>query len=146
MLASFCEQILTSESFCLIVSNRCAKLSALLKKHREQAMKVVNRFDESGRLVYSSEIIRDIVDCALSEVEGVVKYPENSKLSRESIKADYIDDEVYIDVYVKLAYNVEVSDVASSIQSTVKNTIENMTEFKVKDVNVHVIEVEFEEN
>ena len=109
-------------------------------------MKVVNRFDESGRLVYSSEIIRDIVDCALSEVEGVVKYPENSKLSREAIKADYIDDEVYIDVYVKLAYNVEVSDVASSIQSTVKNTIENMTEFKVKDVNVHVIEVEFEEN
>ncbi len=109
-------------------------------------MKVVNRFDESGRLVYSSEIIRDIVDCALNEVEGVVKYPVNSKQARDSIKIEYVEDEVYVDVYVKLAYNVEVSDVASGIQSTVKNTIENMTEFKVKDVNVHVIEVEFEEN
>lgn len=109
-------------------------------------MKVVNRFDESGRLVYSSEIIRDIVDCALGEVEGVVKYPANSKQARESIKTELVDDEVYVDVYVKLAVNVEVSDVASNLQSTIKNTIESMTEFKVKDVNVHVIEVEFEEN
>ena len=109
-------------------------------------MKVVNKFDETGRLVYSSEIIRDIVDCALNEVDGVVKYPVKTKQSRESIKTEYVDDCVYVDVFVKLAYNVEVSDVASNIQNTIKNTIESMTEFKVKDVNVHVIEVEFEEN
>ena len=109
-------------------------------------MKVVNRFDESGRLVYSSDIIRDIVDCALNEVDGVVKFIENSKQARESIKVEQVGDEMFIDVYVKLRYSVEVSDVASSIQSTIKNTIENMTEFKVKDVNVHVIDVEFEEN
>ena len=109
-------------------------------------MKVVNRFDETGRLVYSSEILRDIVDCALSEVEGVVKYTANSKQARESIKTEIVEDDVFVDVYVKLAYNVEVSDIASKLQSTIKNTIESMTEFKVKDVNVHVIEVEFEEN
>lgn len=109
-------------------------------------MKVVNRFDETGRLVYSSDIIRDIVDCALNEVDGVVKYIENSKQARESIKVEQVGDEMFIDVYVKLRYNVEVSDVASSIQSTIKNTIESMTEFKVKDVNVHVSDVEFEEN
>ena len=109
-------------------------------------MKVINRFDATGRLVYSSEIIRDIVDCALGEVDGVVKYADNSKQARESIKVEVVEDEVFIEVYVKLAYNVEVSDVASSIQSTVKNVIENNTEFKVKDVNVHVIDVEFEEN
>ena len=109
-------------------------------------MKVVNRFDETGRLVYSSDIIRDIVDCALNEVDGVVKFIENSKQARESIKVEQVADEMFIDVYVKLRYNVEVSDVASSIQSTIKNTIESMTEFKVKDVNVHVIDVEFEEN
>ena len=109
-------------------------------------MKVINRFDGSGRLVYSSEIIRDIVDCALGDVDGVVKYPDNSKQARDSIKVEHVEDEIFIEVFVKLAYNVEVSDVASSIQSTVKNAIENNTEFKVKDVNVHVIDVEFEEN
>lgn len=109
-------------------------------------MKVVNRFDETGRLVYSSDIVRDIVDCALNEVDGVVKYIENSKQARESIKVEQAGEEMFIDVYVKLRYNVEVSDVASSIQSTIKNTIESMTEFKVKDINVHVSDVEFEEN
>ena len=109
-------------------------------------MKVINRFDGTGRLVYSSEIIRDIVDCALGEIDGVVKYPSSSKQARESIKVEVVEDEVFIEVFVKLAYNVEVSDVASSIQSTVKNVIENNTEFKVRDVNVHVIDVEFEEN
>lgn len=109
-------------------------------------MKVVNRYDESGRLVYSSEIVRDIVDCALNEVDGVVKYAANTKQARDSIKVEQVGDEMFVDVYVKLRYNVEVSDIASSIQSTIKNTVESMTEFKVKDVNVHVIEVEFEEN
>lgn len=109
-------------------------------------MKVVNRKDQSGRLVYSSEIVRDIVDCALSDVVGVVKYAENTKQARESIKVEQVGEEMYIDVYVKLMYNVEISDVASSIQNTVKETIENMTEFKVSDVNVHVIDVEFDEN
>lgn len=109
-------------------------------------MKVVNRKDQSGRLVYSSEIVRDIVDCALSDVSGVVKYAENTKQARESIKVEQVGEEMYIDVYVKLMYNVEISDVASSIQNTVKDTIENMTEFKVSDVNVHVIDVEFDEN
>ena len=109
-------------------------------------MKVVTKRDATGRLVYSSEILRDIVDCALGEVDGVVKFAENSKQAKESIVIEQINDEMHIDVFVKLLYNVEVSDVASNIQNTVKDTIENMTEFKVKDVNVHVIDVEVYDN
>lgn len=109
-------------------------------------MKVVNKCEESGRLVYSSEIIRDIVDCALGEIDGVVRFPETSKQARESIKVEQVGDGAFIEVFVKLRYNVEVSDVSSSIQSTIKSTIESMTEFKVADVNVHVIDVEFDEN
>ncbi len=108
-------------------------------------MKVINKQDQSGRLVYNSDIVRDIVDCALGEVEGVVKFPENSRQARDSVRVEQLDNgEMYIDVYVKLQCDVEVSDVASRIQSSVKNTIESMTEFRVKSVNVHVIEVEFD--
>ena len=53
---------------------------------------------------------------------------------------------MYIDVYVKLRHNVKVGAVAGQIQSEVKSNIENMTEFKVKSVNVHVVDVEFDEN
>ena len=109
-------------------------------------MKVVTKRDTSGRLVYSSEILRDIVDCALGEVEGVVKFAENSKQAKEAIKIEQIGDEMHIDVFVKLLCTVEVSDVASRIQSTIKGNIENMTEFKVKDVNVHITDVEVNDN
>ncbi len=109
-------------------------------------MKVVTKQDSTGRLVYSSEILHDIVDCALGEVEGVVKYAEDSKKARDCIKIEQSGEDVHIDVFVKLLGTVEVSDVASRIQNTVKDTIENMTEFKVKDVNVHVIDVEVNEN
>ncbi len=109
-------------------------------------MKVVTKHDATGRLVYSSEILHDIVDCALADVEGVVKFAAGSKQAKDSIKIEQLGDEMQIDVFVKLLCTVEVSDVASRIQSTIKSTIEDMTEFKVKDVNVHVIDVEVKEN
>lgn len=108
-------------------------------------MKVVTKRDSTGRLVYTSEILRDIVDCALGEVNGVVKYAENTKKAKESVKIEQIGGVVHVDVFVKLLGTVEVSDVASHIQETVKDSIEDMTEFKVADVNVHVIDVEVEE-
>lgn len=108
-------------------------------------MKVINKQDSSGRLVYSSEIIRDIVSCALCEVDGVVMYNNKSKQHRDCIKVEQSALGVFVDVFVKIKYNCEVSDVASSIQNTIKETIESMTEFKVCDVNVHVCDVEFDE-
>ncbi len=108
-------------------------------------MKVVTKREVNGSLVYSSDIVSEIVDCALGEIDGVVKYPADSKEAKSAVKVDQINDEMYIDVYVKLMYNVDVSDVASTLQSTVKSTIENMTEFKVHSVNVHVTDVEYEE-
>ena len=35
-------------------------------------MKVVNKVEESGRLVYNSDIVRDIVACALHEIKGII--------------------------------------------------------------------------
>ncbi|HIT78003.1 MAG TPA: Asp23/Gls24 family envelope stress response protein [Candidatus Limihabitans stercoravium] len=109
-------------------------------------MKVVSKRDASGRLVYNSSLVKDVVDCALSEIDGVVKYPPQSKQARDSIRYEQSGEEMYIDIYVKLRHNVKVGTVAGQIQSEVKSNIENMTEFKVKSVNVHVVDVEFEEN
>lgn len=111
-------------------------------------MKVVSKNDGNGKVVYSSEIIKNVVDCALDEVDGVVKYvkgEKSQKQSRNYVKIDHVGDNLYIDVFVKLKNNVNVSDVASTVQHTIKNSLETMTEFKVKDVNVHVVDVDFAE-
>lgn len=112
-------------------------------------MKVVSNNDNNGKVVYSSEIIKSVVDCAISEIEGVVKHDKQLKSLRHDknyVRVDYVGDDIYVDVYVKLMYNVSVSEVASKIQHTIKTTLESMTEFKIKDVNVHVVDVEFSEN
>ena len=62
-------------------------------------MKVINKQDNSGRLVYNSTIVMDIVDCALGEVDGVVTYTENSRLARDSVRGEQLESgEMYIDV------------------------------------------------
>jgi uncharacterized alkaline shock family protein YloU len=109
-------------------------------------MKVVTNKDETSKVVYTTAIIRDIIDCALSDISGVVKYPENSKLARDSVKIEQVNDDIFIDVFIKLYHTASVHDVASRIQNVIKSTLESMTEFTVNAVNVHVIDVEFEEN
>ena len=111
-------------------------------------MKVVSKNDNSGKVVYSSEIVKSVVDCAIAEIDGVVMEDDELKSGRRNknhIKVDYVGDYIYIDVYVKLLYNVNVTEVASKIQYSIKSTLETMTEFKIKDVNVHVTDVEFSE-
>ena len=50
---------------------------------------------------------------------------------------------IYIDVYVKVRFSESVRDVAYKVQQIIKNELETATNFKVKDVNVHVVDVEF---
>ncbi len=112
-------------------------------------MKVVSKNDSNGKVVYSSEIVKSVVDCALDEIDGVVKYEKgsnNKKQVKNYVKIDHVGDVLYLDVYIKLLNNVNVTFVASQVQHTIKNSLETMTEFKVKDVNVHVVDVEFTDN
>ena len=109
-------------------------------------MKIINKRDEFGNVIYDSKIAINIVDCALSEVKGVIKYPPQSKQAKESIKIEFIGDDLYIDVYVKVLSTVKVSETAGELQSAIKNALENTYGFRVADVNVHVIDVEFENN
>ncbi len=113
-------------------------------------MKVVSNKDNDGKLVYSSEIVKGVVECALDETEGLVKYDSSVKSRQKQIKnfirVDYVDDYLYIDVFVKIRHDVSIPETASKAQLAIKNSLETMTEFKVKDVNVHVVDVDLEEN
>ena len=104
-------------------------------------MKVIKRINAKGKTAYSSDILPNIVLC-----EGVV----NNRLSdakkeaarvKRMISIDASGDFIYVDVYVKVRYNVNVTDVACKIQESIKNAF-NTTEFKVKDINVHIVDVE----
>ena len=109
-------------------------------------MKVITEKDELGKVVYDSKLIKDIVKCSLGEVKGVVTYPENSKQANDSIKIEHIGDEIYVNVFIKILSSVNVHDTASQIQRTIKDMVESTYGFKVQTVDVHVIDVQFEEH
>ena len=104
-------------------------------------MKIISKGDEKGKVVYSSDILYNLVLCAMNEVDGVVDFDAGdikAAKKQKIVKIETEDHEVYVDVYVK------VPEVAFNIQRAIKNAFETMVEFKVKEINVHVIGVKIE--
>jgi len=110
-------------------------------------MRIVSKPNESGKTVYTSEIICQIVKCAFDEIKGAkLATPKSSTVSgryKQGIKVDTVGDEVYIDVFVKQNHDVAVRDTAFKIQQSIKNSLEAMTDFKVKDININIIDVDY---
>jgi uncharacterized alkaline shock family protein YloU len=94
---------------------------------------------QSGKIVYNTGIVQNIVALAVAEVEGVI--PTEGKKDGVSL---YLEkDGVYVDISVVVKYGYNVPDLAYRIQQTVKQSVENMTHFKVAEVDVHIQDVIF---
>ncbi len=94
---------------------------------------------QSGKVVYNTGIVQNIVALAVAEVEGVI--PTQGKKDGVSL---YLEkDGVYVDISVIVKYGYNVPDVAYRVQQTVKQSVENMTRYKVAEVNVHIHDVVF---
>ncbi len=95
--------------------------------------------DKSGKVVYNSGIVHNIVVLAIKEVEGATPLP--GKKNGISL---YIEKEgIYADVSVVVKYGYNVPELAYRIQQSVKQSVENMTNYKVAEVDVHVADVAF---
>ena len=104
--------------------------------------KLTSNNKENGKIVYSKGILNDIVSNAVSEVEGTV---QNQFGKRNGVSVFVEKDGVYVDVSVSVKYGYSVPELAYRIQQAVKESIENMTNFKVMEVDVHILDVSFEE-
>jgi len=110
-------------------------------------MKVISNGDEKGKVVYSSDILYNLVLCAMKEVDGVVDFDINdlkSAKKQKMVKIETSNQYVYVDVYVKVRPDVKVPEVAFNIQHSIKNAFDTMVDFKIKEINVHIIEVKME--
>lgn len=110
-------------------------------------MKIASKSSDSGKVVYTSDIIAPIVKYSLDKIDGVelstAKKGSVNSRRNQGIRVESVSDLIYIDVYVKVRFSESVRDVAYKVQQIIKNELETATNFKVKDVNVHVVDVEF---
>ncbi len=109
-------------------------------------MKVYTKSDRNGKTEYSSAIAEQIVRYTLEEMDGVVPMKSNAKLSKKylkGVKIDMVGGYLFVDVYVTLRADAIVRDIAFKIQQNIKTAMESSTDFKVKTVNVHIVDVDF---
>ena len=96
---------------------------------------------QSGKVVYNAGIVQNIVTLAVAEVEGTL--PLQGKKSGVSL---FIEKEgVYADISVVVKYGYNIPELAYRIQQTVKQSVENMTHYKVVKIDVHILDVVFDE-
>ncbi len=94
---------------------------------------------QSGKTVYTSAIVQNIVEIAIAEVEGTMPL-ENKK---KGVSLYILGENIYVSVSVAVKAGYNVPELAYHIQKSVKQSVENMTRYKIAEVDVHVADVVF---
>ena len=94
---------------------------------------------QSGKTVYTSAIVQNIVEIAIAEVEGTMPL-ENKK---KGVSLYILGENIYVSVSVAVKAGYNVPELAYHIQKSVKQSVENMTRDKIAEVDVHVADVVF---
>ena len=108
--------------------------------------------DQVGDVRVADEVVAIIAGLATTEVEGVSSMAGNitneivSKLGMKNLSkgilVEVMENEVKVDVAIKIAYGYSIPDVSAKVQDKVKSAIENMTGLTVAVVNVRIASVD----
>lgn len=107
-----------------------------------------------GKVEIAPEVIEVIAGLAASEVNGVAKMRGNfatgvvERLGKKShgkgVKVDLTDEGIIINIYATMNFGVSIPEVAGQIQENIRQTLLNMTGLDMKEINIHVVGVQFE--
>lgn len=106
----------------------------------------------NANIKISKDVLLSIAAKAISSIEGVelsntgggIADIINRKNISKGIKVEIKDSDVTIDLFISVKYGYKVNEVGYDIQKKVKDSIEMMTDLNVKEVNVHIDELKFE--
>lgn len=120
-----------------------------------QSFEMNSQTDELGKVEISPEVIEVIAAIAASDVEGVSAMRGNfatgvaEKLGRKShrkgVKVDLTDHGIILDVFVVIEYGFSIPSVGQEIQTSIRQELQNMTALDVKEINIHVVGIHFEQ-
>jgi uncharacterized alkaline shock family protein YloU len=106
-------------------------------------------------LKINEEVLSKMATLAASEIEGVRCISAKATNIKgvvarggfgKSVKAKVgANGEVTINVFISVQKNAKVKDIAQQVQANVKEKVQNMTGSAVSHVNVHIADVEPEE-
>ena len=104
---------------------------------------------ESGTINIAEDVVAAIVADAVRQIEGVGAMSQNvteqlpGKRAVRGVRVEKVDDAIVIDLYLIARYGFAIPEVAEKVQESVSNAVGGMTGFPVKEVNVHVGGISF---
>ncbi len=96
--------------------------------------------ENTGKIVISQDVIEKII------AHNIEAHKELSLYSKKGVKLEIKKDKVLINLMVKVRFGVRIPDLMWEIQKAIKEDIEKLTNYSVKEVNIHVQEFEFPES
>jgi len=112
---------------------------------------------EMGTIQIANEVIEIIAKLAAAEVDGVAGMSgsvvggiagmlkgKNKNLSK-GVEVEAGDEQASVNLSVIVEYGTSIPDIANEIQKKVKHAVESMTGLVVKETNVKVQGVQFED-
>jgi len=107
-----------------------------------------------GKVEIAPEVIEVIAGIAASEVEGVAQMRGNfasgvverlgKKNHGKGVKVELSEEGIIVDVYCLMKFGISIPNVAKEIQDNIRQALLNMTALDVKEVNIHVVGIVFE--
>lgn len=116
----------------------------------EKDLLSVKNNEDLGKIEIAPEVIEVITGLAVAEVKGVStmrgSFAERfgKKSPRQGVKVELVNGGIIVDLHLVIKYGESVPKVAREIQNNVKQTLKNMAELDVKEVNIHVVDLEME--
>ena len=120
----------------------------------ERNLLEMNTNESLGKVEIAPEVIEVIAGIAASEVEGVSQMRGNfaagvverlgKKNHGKGVKVDLSEEGITIDVFCVMQFGISIPTVAQKVQDNIRQALLNMTALEVKEVNIHVVGVQFE--
>ncbi|MGQ9517637.1 MAG: Asp23/Gls24 family envelope stress response protein [Anaerolineae bacterium] len=108
-----------------------------------------------GKVTLAPEVLLTIVEQVVLETDGVTrlygKWPENiGKLlgigtAKEGIAVRIDNDQLIVDIHVVVRPDVQMLQLGKALQTAVARAIEDLAGLVVKEVNIHIEDVELED-
>ena len=107
--------------------------------------------EENGTVNIAEDVVSAIVADAVKQIEGVGAMSQNvteqlsGKKAVRGVRVEKVGDAIVIDLYLMARYGFAIPEGAERVQGRVSNAVGGMTGFSVKEVNVHVGGISFNE-
>ncbi len=128
--------ILVISVIMMLLAIKCIFFSSTAKENKEKSDGILLE-NENGKLLISISTIENLV-------KGVVATFYSVKYSKCNVKLDRQDNNVKVDLNLKVTADTVIKELSVNIQDKIKETVKQATDLEIKEINIEIEDLEAE--